>query len=218
MQEAAEAGDPVVFGDANKTEVLLAAGVERARAMVITFSDTEAACRILHRVHSIRPDLAVIVRTLDDSDIEKLREAGADEVVPELLEGSLMLASQALLEVGVPPARVLRRILRVREERYGLFRGFFRGFGDEPEGLDESDVPRLMSVTLCEGAVANGQLLGALKLAELGVEVKSIQRHNRRRYDFDEYFELNPGDVLVLLGSPQQLALAEMRILNGVAA
>ena len=215
VQEAAEAGDPVVFGDASKTEVLLAAGIERAKVMVISFSDTEAACRILHRVHSIRTDLPVVVRTMDDTDIQTLRAAGADEVVPELLEGSLMLASQALMEMGLPLSRVLRRIRSVREERYGLFRGFFRGFGDDTEGVDETKIQRLFSVTLCEGAAAIGQPLGALKLGELHVEVKSVRRNNRRDFNLDDYFELESGDVLVLLGNVEQLSLAETRILNG---
>jgi CPA2 family monovalent cation:H+ antiporter-2 len=80
----------------------------------------------------------VIVRTVDDSDIDQLRKAGADEVVAEVMEGSLMLASQALMVLGVPLNRVLRRIRSVREERYNLFRGFFRGASDDGEGLDEA--------------------------------------------------------------------------------
>jgi CPA2 family monovalent cation:H+ antiporter-2 len=214
VQEAAEAGDPVVFGDACKTEVLLAAGIQRARVMVISFADTEAACRILHRVQGLRPDLPVVVRTLDDSDIEKLRAAGAAEVVPELLEGSLMLASQALMEAGVPLPRVLRRIRRVREERYGLFRGFFRGM-DDSDSLDEAVVQRLQSVVLCEGAYAIGKALGVLDLARFEVEVKSVRSRHRRHFGPDAGFMLGEGDVLVLLGNAKQLAQAESLILTG---
>ncbi|BEV73596.1 MULTISPECIES: cation:proton antiporter [unclassified Paludibacterium] len=215
VQEAAEAGDPVVFGDACKTEVLLAAGIQRAKVMVISFSDTEVACRILNRVQQLRPDLSVIVRTVDDGDIDRLRAAGADEVVPEILEGSLMLASQALMEVGVPLQRVLRRIRRVREERYGLFRGFFHGMDDIDSLEDEARIPRLQSVVLCEGAAAIGQPLHALQLAELGVSIKSMRSQNRRFFDLDENLQLGMGDVLVLLGNAEQLARAEKRILSG---
>ena len=69
----------------------------------------------------------MIVRTVDDTDIDRLLKAGATEVVPEVLEGSLMLASHSLLVLGVPLNRVLKRIRAIREERYDLFRGFFRG-------------------------------------------------------------------------------------------
>ena len=157
----------------------------------------------------------MIVRTVDDSDIDQLRRAGADEVVAEVMEGSLMLASQALMVLGVPLNRVLRRIRSVREERYNLFRGFFRGASDDAEGLDEATVPRLLSVQACEGAFAIGHPLGALDLAGLSVEVKAIRRNSVRRTDFDGDFEIESGDVLVLLGTPEQLALAEARILEG---
>ena len=61
---------------------------------------------------------------------------GADlnaEVVAEILEGSLMLAAHALMLLGVPFNRVLRRIRDTREQRYGLFRGFYHGVTDEPD-------------------------------------------------------------------------------------
>ncbi|MBV8048650.1 MAG: cation:proton antiporter [Paludibacterium sp.] len=215
VQEAAEAGDPVVFGDASKAEVLLAAGLLRAKVMVITFADTDAACHVLNSVQRLRTDLPVIVRTLDDGDIDRLRAAGADEVVPELLEGSLMLASQALMETGVPLARVLRRIRRVREERYGLFRGFFHGMDDIDSIEDETRIPRLQSVLLCEGAAAIGHSLHALRLEELGVSLKSMRSDHRRYFDLDPARLLKQGDVLVLLGNAEELARAEARILNG---
>ncbi|AXT45467.1 MULTISPECIES: cation:proton antiporter domain-containing protein [Chromobacterium] len=215
VREAGEAGDPVVFGDAGKHEVLVAAGLMRAKAVVVTFADTHAALRILSSVEHARPGLPVIVRTVDDSDMDQLRHAGADEVVAEVMEGSLMLASQALLVVGVPPSRVVRRIRAVREERYGLFRGFFRGVSDEGEGMDEALVPRLQSIQVCTGAAAVGQPLANLHLRDLGVELKAIRRQRVRRTDFDDSFEVEQGDALVLLGTPEQLALAEYRILQG---
>ncbi|MEJ8673215.1 cation:proton antiporter [Chromobacterium amazonense] len=215
VREAGEAGDQVVFGDAGKKEVLIAAGLMRAKVVVVTFADTHAALRILHAVREVRPELPVIVRTVDDSEMDVLRQAGADEVVAEVMEGSLMLASQALLEAGVPPSRVLRRIRAVREERYDLFRGFFRGASDEVESLEEAMVPRLLSVQVCGGAFAIGQPLGALRLEDAGVEVKAVRRQRTRRTDFDASFELQADDILVLLGTPEQLALAESRILQG---
>ncbi|MDF0606099.1 monovalent cation:proton antiporter-2 (CPA2) family protein [Neisseriaceae bacterium TC5R-5] len=214
VREASEAGDPVVFGDAGRHEVLVAAGLMRAKAVVVTFMDTHAALRILHVVHEVRPELPVIVRTIDDADMETLRQAGADQVVAEVLEGSLMLASQALMVAGVPPSRVLRRIRSVREERYDLFRGFFRGVSDESESLEDALVPRLHSVQLCTGAAAIGHSLAYLALHELGIEVKAVRRQRVRHTELDANFELEQGDAMVLLGTPEQLAQAEFRILG----
>ena len=66
---------------------------------------------------------AVIVRTQDDHDLEALQRAGATEVVPEAIEGSLMLASHALALVGVPLRRVIRIVQDQRDARYNLLRG-----------------------------------------------------------------------------------------------
>jgi len=215
VREAGEAGDPVVFGDAAKREVLMAAGAMRAKTVVITFADTHASERIIHMVHDLRRDLPVIVRTIDDSDITRLREAGADEVVAEVMEGSLMLASHALMVMGVPMSRVLRRIRTVREQRYSLFTGFFRGASDELDGIDDSDQPRLLSVQLVAGAHAIGMPLGGVKLDSLGVGVRGIRRRNVRLAHVAADSELQEGDVLVLLGRPAALAQAEALLLQG---
>ena len=88
----------------------------------------------------------MIVRTIDDADLERLRAAGATEVVPEAIEGSLMLASHALALVGVPMRRVLRVVQEQRDARYGLLRGYFHGADDDT--VDELEHARLLSVTL----------------------------------------------------------------------
>ena len=110
VREAAGAGASVVYGDAGRREALVAAGLPKAKALAITFADTHAAMKILHHAQALRPELPVIVRTVDDSDLDRLMKAGATEVVPEVLEGSLMLASHSLLVLGVPLNRVLARI------------------------------------------------------------------------------------------------------------
>ena len=96
VRQAAAAGQSVVFGDAARLQSLMAAGLARASAVVVTYTDTPSAMKILHLVRAHAPKVPVVVRTLDDSDLERLRAAGATEVVPEAIEGSLMLASHAL--------------------------------------------------------------------------------------------------------------------------
>ena len=131
IREASIAGESVVFGDAARRDVLVAAGLLRASAVVVSYADTHSALRIMATVQEARPGLPVIVRTRDDSDVDQLKEAGAAEVVAEIMEGSLMLASHTLMLLGVPFQRVLQRIRTTREQRYSVFRGFFRGVTDE---------------------------------------------------------------------------------------
>lgn len=124
-------GKTVVYGDASRREVLVSAGIHRASALVVAFSDTAAALAILSHARELEPELPVLVRSRDDTDLEQLREAGASEVVPELLEGSLMMASQVLLQLGVPLSRVVKKIRTVRQERYRQMQGFVPGVTDD---------------------------------------------------------------------------------------
>ncbi len=215
VRGAAAAGEKVVFGDASRHETLVAAGVARASALVITFADTQLALRILHHVRALNPALPVIVRTVDDADMDPLIAAGASEVVPDTFESSLMLASHALVLLGVPLRRVVRRIREVREHRYSLMRGFFHGGTDEAEDPDEGREPRLHSVTLATGASAAGRSLGEIALDKLGVRVTALRRRELRMISPDPQTALQEGDVIVLLGTPEQLAAAEMRLLQG---
>jgi len=215
VRGAAAAGERVVYGDASRHETLVAAGITRASALVITFADTQLALRILDHVRTLHPALPVIVRTLDDSEMDRLIAAGASEVVPETFESSLMLASHALVLLGVPLRRVVRRIRDVREGRYSLLRGFFHGGTDEAEDFDEAQEPRLHSVTLAPGAAAVGRNLGDLALDEMGVAITTLRRQDARVISPGPQTALREGDVIVLRGTAEQLAAAEMRLLQG---
>jgi len=215
VKEAAAAGEHVVFGDAARREVLMAAGLMRAKALVVSYADTPSALKILHHLHELRPELPVIVRTHDDADIDALKHAGAAEVVPEIMEGSLMLASHALMLVGVPLNRVLRRIRRTREERYGLFRGFFHGATDEIGEERDRGQPRLHSVSVTQGAWAAGRNLRDLQFGALGVEVTAVRRRRVRAVAPEPDMTLAVGDVLVLRGTDEALASAESRLMQG---
>ncbi|WP_410500268.1 monovalent cation:proton antiporter-2 (CPA2) family protein [Chitinibacter sp. S2-10] len=214
VREAGAAGESVVYGDAAKREVLIAAGLMRARALIVTYAETHSAMKILEMVHQIRPELPVIVRTQDDSDIDLLKNAGAAEVVAEIMEGSLMLASHTMMLLGVPLNKVVRRIREVREARYQLIRGFYRGTHEESDESDRQQ-PRLHSVQLTQNAHAIGYQIGELGLNELHIEVRSIRRKNQPSIQPDEQFQLQNGDVIVLLGVPENLAAAEMLLLQG---
>lgn len=216
--EAAAAGENVMFGDAARRVVLEAAGGARAKALVISYADNRAAMKILHIVQEKYPQLPVIVRTVDDTNMEILRAAGAAEVVPEILEGSLMLASHALMLLGVPLNRVVKRIRLFREERYKLFRGYFHGISDaENEDLAKQQV-RLHSVIISAGAYAIGRRLADMQLDNFDVEIKSIRRPNSNGAHITPESLIAEGDVIVLLGQPTGLTNAQNALLIGRVA
>jgi CPA2 family monovalent cation:H+ antiporter-2 len=212
VREAALAGDAVVFADSVRREALLAAGIARAAAVVITFADAAAAVRVLAHIHDANPSVPVIARARDEADIARLTAAGASEVVPEAFESGVMLASHALVWVGIPLSRVMRRMRTVRGEQYRLLRGLFQGANDR---MDESPV-RLHSVTLDARATSLGKRLAGMDLEALGVQVMAVRRPGaKRKMGADEAGALETGDVVVLLGAPEALGAAEHRLLRG---
>jgi CPA2 family monovalent cation:H+ antiporter-2 len=215
VREAALAGDTVVFADSSRREALIAAGVLRASAVVVTFAESAQAVRAIAHVHSLNPAVPVIARARDEADIARLSAAGASEIVPEALETGLMLASHTLVWMGVPLSRVVRRVRAVRDEQYGLLRGLFHGAGDD-SGAADSAQARLHAVTLSGNARALGKILDTQALEDLGVQVRAVRRpgSGQRLTPLDAGV-LEPGDVVVLLGEPDLLAAAEIQLLQG---
>jgi CPA2 family monovalent cation:H+ antiporter-2 len=211
VREAAAAGESVVYGDASRREVLIAAALSRASAVVISFADTPKALAILAHVHELRPELPVVVRTFDDGDVARLREAGAAEVVAEVVEGSLMLATQTMMQLGMPLSRVLRRLREERQKRYSSMGGFFPGATDQ----DDADAPILRTILIGPDAAAVGKTVGSLNLAAMDVQVTAVRRKGAREINPAPDTRLAAGDVLVLLGSQGRLARAEIRLLQG---
>lgn len=214
VHEAAAAGQHVMYGDAGRRIVLEAAGGARAKALIVSYSDMRASMKVLHVAQEAYPKLPVIVRTYDDAHMDEFREAGATEVVPEVLEGSLMLASHALVLLGVPLNRVVKRIRRFREERYKMFKGYFRGVSDTSVA-DEQQV-RLHSIEISKNSYAKKLRLDHIDFAKFNVEVQLIRRPNMLEDILPRPdITLADGDVLVLLGSPENLVAAEIYLVSG---
>ena len=213
VRQAAAAGDSVVYGDATRLQALMAAGLVRASAVVVTYIDVPAALKVLANTRSHAPQVPVVVRTQDDAHLDKLQDAGATEVVPEAIEGSLMLASHALALVGVPMRRVLRVVQDQRDARYNMLRGYFHGADDDTP--NERDQERMSTVSLPPGARALGSPLGDLALNAVGVRVVNLRRANGHQASAADDAVLQEGDTLVLSGHPTALALAEDKLLRG---
>ena len=216
VHDAAAAGQHVMYGDAGRRIVLEAAGGARAKALIVSYSDMRASMKVLHVAQEGYPNLPVIVRTYDDADIETFRDAGATEVVPEVLEGSLMLASHALVLLGVPLNRVIKRIRRFREERYKMFQGYFHGLTDVSTEITEAHQVRLHSTELVAEAFTMGMRLDEIDFDSFNVELQHIRRPNMLEDILPRAdIELAEGDILVLLGSPADLSSTEKFLLTG---
>ncbi|WIM05362.1 MAG: cation:proton antiporter [Candidatus Nitricoxidivorans perseverans] len=133
VRRATPEGGKVVFGNADRSEVLKAAGLARARAVVVAYPDVHSAERVVRMVRQSWHDIPVVVRAPDDTALARLRQAGATEVIPEVLEGSLMIAAETLAQLGVPVERAVAQVRAVRAERYASLRKFYQGGDGTPQ-------------------------------------------------------------------------------------
>ncbi|MEE8875668.1 monovalent cation:proton antiporter-2 (CPA2) family protein [Pseudomonas helleri] len=138
IQKANKTESTVHYGDARRGDLLRAVGLDRARLLVIAVDNTEIAMSVLKEARLITIAVPILVRTRDDSRLTEIKAAGATEVVPELLESSLMLASHALILLGLPERTVRHRVDEVRHNRYHLLEGCF----ESSEPLDTPGFPR----------------------------------------------------------------------------
>jgi len=217
ISKATLAGELSFYGDARRPETLAAAGLARARMLVISFDDEEAALEVLKHVRALRLDLPIFVRTQDDSNLAAFQEAGATEVVPEILEASLMLAAHLLLTLGVPASKVLLKVREAHADRYRMFKGYFQGTDDTNTlETEENERRGLHTITITEGATAAGKSYDELFGTDTPSPIKMITRESMRITDPEGSIALQPGDVLVVYASPEEFYLFEEKILRGL--
>ena len=205
--KAAQALDEKVeFGNLTNRKLLAHLQVQQASLVVISFDDYQASQQIIHEIKQMNSELPILVRTRDDSHLSDLLASGASEVIPETLEGSLMLVSHIMATLGMNSERVFTTIDQVRKERYKLM----RGLNDSP--FDNS---RYQPVYLPDGAFAVNKTLGELRLGQLGTQLVSVRRGKKTLIDIPEDDRVLAGDILVLAGESSALEAAESYLLSG---
>ncbi|MFC3607277.1 cation:proton antiporter domain-containing protein [Stutzerimonas tarimensis] len=212
VREAHGAGEPVYYGDASDRTMLELLGLNRARLVIISHDDVAASLKALEYLRTLRPDLPVMVRTRDETRVEELQQAGATEVVPETLEAGLMIASQALLLLDIPPSQVMRRIQEQRSSKYRLIREFFRGDDLDADDPERDDASQARSIGIPSGCSALGKQVGELDLG--GAMIQAIVRSGKRWVSPPADTRVEENDVIVIYGSPEDLQRAERRMLE----
>ncbi|MBT8765151.1 cation:proton antiporter [Metapseudomonas boanensis] len=214
VQEATAGESNVHFGDSRRADLLEAVGTARAKLLVVAVNDTDSALSIVEQARHLHESLPILVRTRDDSRLEELQQAGASEVVPEVLESSLMLASHALLLLGLSHGRVKTHLDEVRRNRYRLLHGYYHGA--QANLLDAGEQPRrlLHAVNLNEDAFACGRTLEELALEDLELELQGVRRDGQE-VPLAHSLSLMVGDAVLISGTLAAIEAGESRLLAG---
>lgn len=213
--KAREAGENVLFGSSRQAELLHAAKLSSAKLVVIAFGEDKQSLDVIQRVRTLAPDVPILVRTRNDDQLDELHAAGANEVVPESLEGSLMLVSQVLSLTGVPFSRIVRRVQKERKNHYNHLHGFFQGEHTDmsPDAIDRIEFAH--AIILTDDSFANGHSIASLKLDERRVIVVALRRDDIETEEPDPETVLQPQDTLIVRGKPRRVERAERFVQEG---
>lgn len=216
VQEAAQSGEPVYFGDSAKESVLKATNLRNAKVAIISFHDYHAVIKTLKTLKHIAPNLPVLVRTQDDTHLQELIAEGATEVIPDTFESSIMFASHLLVMLGQPAVQVLRQIREARKNRYGLLDGLYPGDTDIVP-FDQSQTGQIIQpVHINESAHAVGKTLEELELEQFNITLKSVKRGHVRGDDPDPNTRVRIDDDLIVQGLPEDIEHCESYINTGM--
>jgi len=217
VNEGRALGHPVVFGDASRTGILEAQGIERATMLVVGIADQTATRRIVSVARGLNPGLHILVRTRAVKEVDELRRLGANEVIPEEFETSVEISSRILERFHAPRniIRAQRRILR--DEGYGIFRsegGSAKPSYDRIAEILEAALTETFLVTA--GSPADGRTLRELDLRQFsgGASVIAVVRDGKAQTAPSPDLRLGSNDCLVLVGSHAALEKAT-RLLQG---
>ncbi len=215
VQESRTAGEAILYGDVSQKDILKKANILSAKLVIITFDQHNKALKVINAVKNLNPDIAILVRTRKDYDMQDLYDAGALQVVPEIQEGSLMLISQVLHYSGIPMSRILKRIRNERKEGYQHMHGFYPGETTEITYETSDKLEFMHAIVISEDAHAVGKSITELDIERRRVTVIALRRNAIETNAPDPSTTIMPNDVLVISGKPRRVERIEKFLLDG---
>lgn len=217
LREATSAKEPVFYGDATREETLLSAGLSNAALVIITFDDAHRARRMLKIIRRYRADIPSLVRTRDDRFLSSLQQSGATEIIPEVLEASLMMASHMLLLLGQDPIKVRQKIAEIKGYRYQMLRSYYHGSGHQESSEDSSaDQSFAHTIVITKDCFACGKTMEEI-IDKLSIQIRSFTRGEVRSFATPQpKTVILEGDIFVVEGSKQDIVAAEELLVQGV--
>ncbi|MCK5647565.1 MAG: NAD-binding protein, partial [Gammaproteobacteria bacterium] len=214
VQEAQDAGETVFYGDPTHRRILQASGIEKARVIVITIKNSSAAKKIIQRVRSMRNDIPILVRSIDESKLDELYSEGATDVIPETLESSIIMASHLMIHLDIPLNEITRDIARARKDRYKFLRGYYPG--EETSHEESSKINEHMNtMVLHPGSRAIGMKIGDINLDGRNIVFTALRRGGIRGKQPTPDLLLKENDILIMHARPEDLEYIKVELMTG---
>jgi CPA2 family monovalent cation:H+ antiporter-2 len=201
-RQAKQNGVRVLFGDASRKEILTAAGIDRARLIVVVISDASVARAVTALSRSLNASIEIVVRTRSVAEVEELTRLGADEVIPEEFETSIEIFTRVLDRFHIPRNVINAQIKVIRDENYGMLRGLpqtARGLEKMTQILAAGTSDTFL---VTDDSRAAGRTVRDLRLREeTGTLLIAVVRGETPTLTPDPDFLILPSDTLVLVGT-----------------
>ncbi len=216
IRKAREEGEPLIYGDITKHDVLQRAGIECAKIIVFAISDHAATRIALRLARQLNPSIFILIRTRYAADVDELYKLGANQVIPEEFETSIEIFSRVLHEYHIPANVIANQIQLVRFSGYKMLRGI---------SLDQENLGRIAAlfagttvdnIQIEQASSASGKSLRELDIRKhTGATVVAVARNGEAITNPEPGFILLSGDIVVLLGAHADLDKATNLLVKG---
>jgi CPA2 family monovalent cation:H+ antiporter-2 len=193
---------PVIFGNALNSSVLRHAGVDRARAVVITINQSSDSRLIISEIRKLSPSAYILTSSRSLSDMSAILESGANDVISEQFETSVEIITRLLIKYFVPRDEIEDFVVRLRGLNYEMIRTIHH----EQKGLQDyrleiSDTEILTFKVRDESPFAGRKLMELQLRKDWGVSVLAIKRNGSIMANPEGEEQILTGDILVVFGS-----------------
>jgi CPA2 family monovalent cation:H+ antiporter-2 len=220
VKEAKKQGEPILYGDASRPAILEQCKIQSARFVVFVISDTGAMQRAARLAKQMNPSIFIIARARMQSDINELRRCGADEVVSAEFETSIEIFTNLLVRLGVPGNIIRTQTRLLRHDDYTML----RSASSNNSGLP-AEIQKVLSMGTTEtflitsAMYAAGKSISAIDLRKMaGATIIALVRDTKPLPNPGPGTEVVAGDVLVLVGSHEQIDAAFAHLEHGPGA
>ena len=206
VREAHQQGEPIVYGDATRKEVLSHVHLGQARVLVLAISDPAASRHTVSLARQINPDIHIIVRTRYMTEISDLRMLGADEVIPEEFETGIEIFSRVLRQLGIGRHAIQHQVEEIRSEGYEMLRTPSLPVIDLGKIAEALSAASTESVQVEPGVPAAGKSIAQLRWRTVtGVSIIAIIKDGNADINPGPDTVINEGDTVVLIGTPEKV-------------
>jgi len=175
-----------VHGDPTEDNILISAGIKRARGIFLSLPTDEANLFITMTARSLNPDIRIVTKGIDVKSHSKIVKAGSDAVVSPAFIGGMRMVSEM-----IRPAVVTFLDMMLRERKKVL---------------------RVEEVTIKKSAPLAGKSIEETKISEkTGALLVAVSRSGSKDYEFNPPKEkvLKEDDILILMASPESVKQVE---------